>query len=78
MAPLACQIRPVAPSADMNAGRPWRHTAQATRGYAVTFLVSRPVLRVGEALCLVLDVDGNLGERLGVFPAVVGTEEQLT
>ena len=41
-------------------------------------LDSQSVFRVGQALSLVLDVDGNLGERLRVFPAVVGAEEQLT
>jgi len=41
-------------------------------------LVSRSVLRVDQALGLILDVNGNLGERLRVFPAMVGAEEQLT
>jgi len=40
-------------------------------------LVSRSVLRVDQALGLILDVHRNLGECLGVFPAVVSAEKKL-
>src|SRR5215471_13315930 len=41
-------------------------------------LVLRVVLRAGQTPGFVLDVDCYLGERFRVFPAVMGTEEQLT
>ena len=44
---------------------------------AITSLFRRLVLRLGETLCLVLDVDRDLLQRRQVLSAVVGAEEQL-
>jgi hypothetical protein len=43
-------------------------------GLAVLLLLR---LRLGQAVCLVLDVDGYLGQSLGVLAAVMSAEKQF-